>query len=257
MATKKKRKPRRPPGSDGAVQTGATPSGPRASGASPERRERKELARRAREAERKRARRAALVRRGAFFAGITVVAFGILFFLQRTASPRPIPEAAIQAAETAGCSAIDSPAGSAPGNQHLAVGASYEYDQHPATSGFHDPSPLPIPPHVYDAPIPETKAVHNLEHGAVIFYYRRSGDGALSAAKATRLTVIANTTDNVILAPYEDLPAGTALALTAWNKLQTCPSTVTGPQATTIARGFIEGFVCTGNAPEGNLGQGC
>ncbi len=185
------------------------------------------------------------------------MAIGILFFMQRAASPRPISEAAIQAAEAAGCSAIDSPASSAPGGQHLEAGASYEYDQHPATSGFHDPSPLPIPPHVYDGPIPETKAVHNLEHGAVILYYRQSGDGALSAAKVARLTTIANTTDNVILAPHEGLPDGTALALTAWNKLQTCPSTVSGPQTTTIARGFIEGFVCTSNAPEGKLGQGC
>ena len=256
MATKKKRRPRRPSGSDGAAP-GTTPRRPQASGANPERRERKELARRAREAERKRARRAALLRRGAYLAGVTAVAIGILFFLQRAASPRPIPEAAIQAAEAAGCGTVDSPAASAPGNQHLEAGASYEYDQHPATSGFHDPSPLTVPPHVYDAPIPETKAVHNLEHGAVILYYRQSGDGALSASKLARLTTIANTTDNVILSPYEALPNGTALALTAWNKLQTCPSTVSGPQTTTIARGFIEGFVCTSNAPEGNLGQGC
>ncbi len=186
-----------------------------------------------------------------------MVAIGIVFFFQRAASPREIPEAAIQAAEAAACSTIDSPVSSAPGNQHLEAGASYTYDQHPATSGFHDTSPMPIPPHVYDAPLLETKAVHNLEHGAVIMYYRGSGDGALSAAKVARLTTIANATDNVILAPYEGLPDGAALALTAWNKLQTCPAAVSGPQTTTIARGFIEGFVCTSNAPEGNLGPGC
>lgn len=257
MATKKKRKQRRTPGSGGAAQAAATPRGPQASGANLERRERKEEARRARESERKRVRRASLLRRGAYFAGVTAVAIGILFFLQRAGSPRPVPEAAIQAAEAAGCSTIDSPASSAPGNQHLEAGASYEYDQQPATSGFHDPAPMPIPPHVYDAPIPETKAVHNLEHGGVILYYRQSGDGALSAPKVIRLTTIANATDNVILAPYEGLPDGTALALTAWNKLQTCPSTVSGPQATTIVRGFIEGFVCTSNAPEGKQGPGC
>jgi len=258
MATKKKRRPRRRPGSEGSPQTAAGSRGSQAtSGASPERRERKELARRAREAERKRARRASLVRRGAYFAGVTAVAIGILFFLQRAAGPRPIPEAAIRAAEAAGCSSIDSPEASAPGNQHLAADASHEYDQHPATSGFHDPASLPIPPHVYDGPIPETKAVHNLEHGAVILYYRQSGAGALSAAKVARLTTIANTTDNVILAPYEGLPDDAALALTAWNQLQTCPATVSGPQATTIARGFIDGFVCTNNAPEGSLGPGC
>lgn len=257
MAAKKRRKPRRPSGSDGAAHTEGTHSGARATSAHPERRERKEEVRRAREAEHKRARRSALLRRAAYFAGVTAVAIGILFFLQRAASPRPIPQAAIQAAAAAGCSTIETPASNAPGNQHLEAGASYVYDQHPATSGFHDPAPMPIPPHVYGAPVPETKAVHNLEHGAVILYYRQSGTGALSAAKVARLTTIANKTDNVILAPYEGLPDGTALALTAWNKLQTCPSTVSGPQTTTIAHGFIEGFVCTSNAPEGKLGPGC
>jgi hypothetical protein len=257
MATKKKRKPRRRTGSDGSTQTGAAPPrSPGASGANPDRRERKEEARRAREAERKRAKRAALLRRGVYFAGVTAVAIGVLFFFQRAASPRPVPEAAIQAAEIAGCSTIETPASSAPGSQHLEAGAGHAYDQHPATSGLHDPAPMPIPPHVYDAPIPETKAVHNLEHGAVILYYRQSGD-ALSAAKMARLTAIAKTSDNVILAPYEGLPDDSALALTAWNKLQTCPSSASGPQITTIARGFIEGFVCSSNAPEGKQGQGC
>jgi len=253
MMAAKKRRPRRSTAPGGSAASGSSVK----TGASPERRERKDLARREKEAARKRERRTAFLRRAAFFAGVTAVAIGILFFFQRAVSPRPIPQAAIQAAETAGCSTVDSPAGSAPGGQHLEAGASHTYDQHPATSGFHDGSPLPIPPSVYDGPIPETKAVHNLEHGAVILYYRQSGDGALSSAKVSRLTTVANTTDNVILAPYEDLPDGTALALTAWNKLQTCPSTVSGPQTTTIARGFIEGFVCTSNAPEGKLGPGC
>src|SRR5438094_749670 len=78
----------------------------------------------------------------------------------------------------------------------------------PATSGPHDPSPLPIPPHVYPAPIPETKAVHNLEHGAVILYYRQSGDGALGQAIVDRLATIAKTSNNTILAPYPNLPSG-------------------------------------------------
>ena len=116
---------------------------------------------------------------------------------------------------------------------------------------------MPIPPHVYPAPIAETRAVHNLEHGAVILYYRQAGNGALGQAIVDRMTTIANATDNVILAPYEQLPEGTALAFAAWNKLQTCPTTVTGPQATLIARGFIEAYLCTSNAPESQNGEGC
>ena len=68
---------------------------------------------------------------------------------------------------------------------------------------------------------------------------------------------MANNANNVILAPYTPLPEGAALAMTAWNQLQTCPATVTASQADDIARGFIEAFVCTSNAPEGNIGEGC
>ncbi len=82
---------------------------------------------------------------------------------------------------------------------------------------------------MYTEPIDETNAVHNLEHGAVIMYYRQSGDGALPQDVVDRLATIANDGHNTILAPYGQLPDGTALALTAWNKLQTCPATtVTG-----------------------------
>ncbi len=249
MANRKKRKPRRP-ATGPAAPTSST-------GASPERRERKELARQAREAERKRAERSARIRRLGAFALIGVVGVGVVFYLQRAASPRPLPQSAIDAAKAAGCSKVQTPAASAPGGLHLQPGASYTYDQHPATSGYHDPTPLPIPPRVYTAPIQETNAVHNLEHGAVIMYYRQSGDGALPSAIVARLTTIANESHNVILAPYTPLPDGTALALTAWNKLQTCPATVDGPRSTNIARGFIEAFVCTSNAPEGKLGEGC
>jgi hypothetical protein len=252
MANRKKRKPRRP--STGTVAPAASP---RASGASPERRERKEQARQAREAERKRAERSARIRRLGTFALIGVIAVGVLYILQRAASPRPLPQSAIDAGKAAGCSDVQTPAASAPGGLHLQPGASYRYDQHPATSGYHDPTPLPIPPRVYTAPIQETNAVHNLEHGAVIMYYRHSGDGALPPGIVARLTTIANESHNVILAPYTSLPDGTALALTAWNKLQTCPSTVSGPQTTNIARGFIEAWVCTSNAPEAKLGEGC
>jgi hypothetical protein len=249
MANKKRRKPRRPASGPAAP--------PASSGASPERRERKELARQAREEQRKRAERSARLRRLGTFALIGVIGVGVVFYLQRAASPRPLPQTAVDAAKAAGCSGVQTPSASAPGGLHLEPGASYTYDQHPATSGYHDPTPLPIPPRVYTAPIKETNAVHNLEHGAVIMYYRQSGDGALPPGIVGRLTTIANESHNVILAPYTPLPDGTALALAAWNKLQTCPATVSGPQTTNIARGFIDAFVCTSNAPEGKLGEGC
>jgi hypothetical protein len=253
MANRRKRKPRRPATTGPTTPTAAPRSG---GGANPERRERKEQARQSREAARKRAQRSARFRRLATFAVIGVAGVGLVYLFQRAASPRPIPQAAVDAAESAACT-TQTPDASAPGGQHLDPGASYTYDQHPATWGFHDPSPFAIPPRVYPAPIQETKAVHNLEHGAVIIYYRSSGEGALSQAKIDRMTTIANDSHNTILAPYDQLPDGTSLAFAAWNTLQTCPTSVTGPQATVIARGFIEAYVCTSIAPEGNLGEGC
>lgn len=253
MANKRRRKPRR----TATVRPAATAATPRSGGPRPERRERRELARQARDAARKRAQRSARLRRATTLAVIGVIGVGTVYFLQRAASPRPIPQGAIDAARASGCSEVQTPAESAAGSQHLAPGASYTYPEVPATSGFHDTSPLAIPPNVYTAPIQETNAVHNLEHGAVILYYRQSGDGALTQAIVDRLTTVANDSNNVILSPYEQLPDASALALTAWNKLQTCPGTVTGPQAAEIVRGFIQAFVCSGNAPEGSLGQGC
>ena len=81
--------------------------------------------------------------------------------------------------------------------------------------------------------------MHNLEHGAVIIYYRQTGDGALLPRIVEPHDGDRERPNNTILAPYEPLPDGQPLALTAWNKLQTCPATVTAAQATTIAKGFI------------------
>lgn len=250
----RKRKPRT---RTGDLASASPKVAPKTGGASPERRERKEQARQAREAARKRAQRTARVRRVATFAIVGVVAILVVQLFQRAANPRPIPAAAVQAAQAAGCSTVQTPEQGQVDRSHLDPGASYTYSQHPATSGPHDPSPLAIPPRVYPAPIPETKAVHDLEHGAVIIYYRSSGDGALSQSKIDRMTTIANTSHNTILAPYDQLPDGTALAFAAWNKLQTCPTTVSGAQATTIAKGFLYAFLCTGNAPESQNGEGC
>jgi hypothetical protein len=251
VATTKKRR-RRPSGSP-AGSSSAAPRG----GANEARRERKEQARQAREAERKRAARQAAFRRAITVATIGAVAVGIFWWINRAAAPRPVPRAAVRAAEAAGCTAVETPLGSAPGGQHLQAGQSYTYDQTPATSGYHDPSPLPLDPKVYDSPINETNAVHNLEHAAVIVYYQDTGDAALPTDTVDALTSVVNASTNVLMAPYPDLPEGQALALTAWNKLQTCPQDVTPDQATTIANGFIEAYACTSNAPEPSASGVC
>ena len=77
-----------------------------------------------------------------------------------------------------------------------------------------------------------------------------------SAAAAPKQAISINHYD-VILSPHTSLPDGVALAVTAWNKLLTCPGTVTAEQAAAIARGFITAFQCTSNAPEPKSSPGC
>jgi hypothetical protein len=222
-------------------------------------RERKELAR-----ERKQKEVKAQARRGAFRRAAIGGAVGLLvfvafsYFTNRAPAPKPLSAEAKAAALAGGCGDLQTPAASAPGGLHLQEGQSYTYDQHPATSGYHDPTPLPLQPRVYTAPVQETMAVHTLEHGSVIMYYRPTGDpGGLSQPVVDRLTPIANDNKASYLIPYPQLPAGTALAFTAWNKLLTCPAKVTPDQAATVAQGFIDSFVCTSDAPEPRLGDGC
>jgi hypothetical protein len=181
-----------------------------------------------------------------------VVAAGLLVFtfLFRAASPKPLSAAASAAADAAGCSGVQTPVAGAPGGQHLAPGAKQTYDSEPATSGPHAPAPLPDDPHAYTEMPLETALVHNLEHAFVNIYYRRDGDAALPQDVIDALTTFANGHAQTILSPHTSLPDGVTLAYTAWNKLLTCPSTVTVTQARTVAQGWWESFACSSNAPE-------
>jgi hypothetical protein len=261
MANKKRRRrPQRPAGSAQggrnapAGEARSAPAGrpqqqqrPRA-----DRQARKEQARAQRDAALRAQRRRETIRRFLASAVVAVVVVGVFLYLTRVGGPRPFPAAASQAASAAGCSGIQTPADSAPGGQHLASGASTTYPSEPATSGLHDPSPLPADPAVYTEMPPETRLVHNLEHGFVNMYYRASGDGALASDVVDALTSYAQNpeTGHVLLTPHTSLPSGTALALTYWNRILTCPSGVTAEQARTIASGFVEAFECSNVAPE-------
>ncbi|MGH7539458.1 MAG: DUF3105 domain-containing protein, partial [Gemmatimonadota bacterium] len=168
--------------------------------------------------------------------------------------PNDIPPVAIRAAPRAGCTEVEQPSSSAPSGQHLQSGQSHEYTDTPATSGLHDPSPLPVEPKIFDTQPPETNAVHSMEHGAVFVYYLPESDGGIAGAIVDRLAQIAEGSDATYLAPYPSLTPDRALTLTAWNRRQSCPAE--GPQplttetAATIVNGFATAFECTGNAPE-------
>lgn len=212
-------------------------------------RARRAEAKEARERARRRSRRLAKMRAGALgVAGIFLVAAVGWFIHSRSVAH--IPTAAFEAASAAGCGQILTPEGSAPGGQHLAAGQTYRYPQEPATSGPHDQSPLPPDPHVLTSPVPETQAVHNLEHGYIWIYYRGEGSDTLSADVVDRLASLAEGETKVLMAPHPNLSSGTGLALAAWNKLWECPASITADQAATVAGGLIQGYRGTSNAPE-------
>ena len=260
---KKKRKPRnrqtasRPsPPQEARQPRAATPGASARGGADPARRARKQAALRARQEARKRQSRVSFARRSIVIGVMSLLAVGTLYFLQKAASPRPLSAEALAAAQAAHCTGVTEPSGNPTGG-HLSQGQAYTYPQHPATSGLHDPSALATSPDIYTTPVPETQAVHFLEHAGVIIYYRADGTGALGKDVVAALGKVADDQPNTLLAPYPNLPEGISLALAAWNRLQTCPATVTAAQASTIAGGFAHSFVCTGVAPEPKNSPDC
>jgi hypothetical protein len=210
------------------------------------------MARRERERARKAVARRSAIRRALTIAGVvTVLAVGA-YLIFSVSSPGSVSARALEVGAAAGCGDILTPAAEAPGGDHLGSGESAGYTEQPATSGPHDPSPLPSEPAVHTEPIREENAVHNLEHGYVILYYRADGPQALGEDVVARLARIAEGQDKVLVAPYPDLEEGTSFAITAWNKLWECPADVTAENAAIMANAFIEAYRGTSNAPEAN-----
>jgi uncharacterized protein DUF3105 len=182
-----------------------------------------------------------------------VIALGWLLFY-RTSSPGEVSAEARSAAREAACSNLEQHVIADPSRTHLAPGETYEYPNPPAPAGPHDPDPLPPDPHVYPDPVPETRAVHNLEHAYVIVYYLPTAQGGPSADVIRRLAALANDQKRVIMAPYPTLAPENGLALLAWDTRWFCPSTLTADQAATIAQGFVDAYRGTSIAPEAPRG---
>jgi len=254
MAKKKRKHPQQQRNSAGA--SGPPPRG----GANQARRDRKEEARGLREAERKRVARRNTMRRLLTFAAFGLIGVLVITFLGRVAAPTPLPEEAEAAASEAGCRELERPSSDAPGGLHLTdeQALTFVYPDPPATSGQHASTTLPATTRVYDSPQAETQAVHTLEHGSVIVYYRPSGEeGGVSQEVVTRLGTLVTEAKASYLMPYPDLPTDIGIAFTAWNERMLCPGAMTPDQAATVAQGFVDAYACTSNAPEGNNGDGC
>jgi Protein of unknown function (DUF3105) len=252
MAKKKRKKQRRPgpPRAAGgaAVATAEAPTTTR--------QERKEQARRERERRIREARRRQRMRRLARWgiaAGV-VAAVGTTIFVF-TQQGRDEAVAAEQAANRLNCSPIQTKqdevdAAAALDSQTLhSPPFARGRNGVPATAGPHS-APLPPEPSVYDQPIPEANAVHNLEHGYVLVYYAADGENALADPVRSRLEDLANEEEKVLMAPYRGL--GASFDLVAWGKLQTCtpPQNADPDDAATVTDYFISQFRSGGLAPE-------
>jgi|SRR5436190_5298647 len=86
------------------------------------------------------------------------------------------------------------------------------YPQNPPAGGDHNPRWLNCG--IYNTPVPNENAVHDLEHGAVWITYRPD----LSATDVAKLTDIvkSKTRGYLDLSPYPDLPA--PVVASAWGK---------------------------------------
>ena len=251
----KKRKPRQRTRPQPAGSPTTRPAG--AEGANAERRRRKQEARQARERARKQQARNRAVRRGVAFLTVSAVAVGAFYLLNRAASPGDLSPEIKQLAASVGCSDIRTPATNPPANQHLAAGEDANYTERPATSGFHDLSTLGTEQKVFTEPVREEQAVHTLEHGGVIVYYRAEGTSAVEPDVIDRLAGVTEGRRAALVAPYPDFDENTSLAMVAWNTIMTCPSGVSAEDAETIATSFVDAFECTSRAPESGVSAEC
>jgi hypothetical protein len=215
---------------------------------------RKELARKERErrikAARRRARNRRLIRWGIVLAAVAGIAATVWY--QVTAGRR-LEEEATRVAAAFDASDPEPPLPDTGAGHTPPYPYENDEDGLPAASGPHNPTALPAEPKVYDRAVPEASAVHNLEHGYVLVYYQPEGEGALPDAVREELADLAESEDQVIMAPYPKLGGGQNLALVAWRHLQTAsvPAGEAAPaDAATLARYFIQTYRDGSLAPE-------
>ncbi|HKX25255.1 MAG TPA: DUF3105 domain-containing protein [Actinomycetota bacterium] len=253
---RKKRPPQRPAQRAGtATATASRTEAPERTASA--RAERKEQARRERERRIKQARRQVRMRRAVRWgiAAVVVLGIGGAVWLANRES-RELQGEAAAAARRLGGSEVQTKQDqldAAPIEDQQAL-HSPPFAQgsggEPVTAGRHS-NPLPSPPFVYDQPIPEASAVHNLEHGYVIVYYSADGEQALAEDIRTELEgYVEEESNKILMAPYPGLAH--SFDLVAWGNLQTFdpPEGANPEDALTVTRAFVDQFRSGGMAPE-------
>lgn len=149
-------------------------------------------------------------------------------------------------ASTAGCGKVQVVTGL--GRNHV-DGQKVTYSTSPPAGGDH--YAVPLPAGVYDKPLttstanPQTatsiyRAMHSLEHGAIIVWYK-----GLSSSDVTKLKDTYGGEAKVIVAPYPKLKGKTHVVLTAWGRLDDCQR-----MSTKVIDAFVTRYRDASSAPE-------
>ena len=241
MAKKKKRKRKAPSAPSGGT---VEPSTNRAA--------RKEAARREREKAIRAFRRRRLLRRWAIIGlALAIVAAGGVLIWSNVRQSSQAREETDALARQVGCGGVQQPPDEGRGHVNQPPG----YQNSPASSGPHASQQLDPAVSVYDVPFDpafEFRAVHNLEHGYVIMYYKQEGENALAGNVVSTLADLAESERKVILAPYPTLGQDENLVFVAWNRVRRCEVTGEAGTVRNVAEGFIQEFREGPEAPEPN-----
>jgi hypothetical protein len=177
------------------------------------------------------------IRAGIAFVVLGLLVGGLYFFGTQprgeSAQAAALAARAAQAAPAAGCSGVrvirpysESLDRAHVGGELPALPPLSSYPSVPPASGPHDPTPLDAG--AYSSAPPIGRAIHSMEHGAVIVWFSPAAAGA--ARPVARFFAQPDNSDHVISAPYDypaagaagRLPQGVGMTLVAWHRMQTC-----------------------------------
>jgi hypothetical protein len=178
-----------------------------------------------------------LIRAGVVLVVLILVAVVLVYVHRLTPVERRLLAQAPGAAQSAGCGPVKVIRPYPGGHDRTHVGLDpavktmpplSTYPSVPPASGPHDPVPLDAG--AYETPPPIGKAIHSLEHSAVIIWFDPSVAGDPSLAAVQRFFSQKHERDHVIVAPYSyptegaagSLPAGSTMALVAWHHVRYC-----------------------------------
>ena len=145
----------------------------------------------------------------------------------------------------AGCGAVKDTSDSGAG-EHLQPGEKTTYDTSPPSHGKH--AVVPLPADIYEKGLSRDptqdiniyRAVHSLEHGAVIIWYHNATKDQLNSLESKYRDA-----PKVLVVSYPQLKGKTHMALTAWGKLMDCNTA-----STKAADEFITRYREARSAPE-------